>query len=202
MKKLTIMLIVCMGMTLLAGCGGKAAESTSAAPAATEAATTEAAKTEAATTAAAPETEAASEELQEYVAEGVGTFYFPEGWEMEVYSLEEPLPSTYADFSNGDLHIHGTHFGMDAYEAAGVPLPADVEEYSQRDGVRRSVPEDAEFAYDDFGNYYTEFVEDGTVTYHVLKQGEDCMGDVILTYPEGTELPEGILEWISKATLG
>ena len=187
MKKLTILLMLCMGMTLLAGCGGTKKET--AAPEASQSGEE------------AAEAGATSEELQEYAAKGVGTYYLPAGWEMEVGSVEEPLPQTYVDFTNGDLHIRGVRFGMDAYEAAGVSLPADVEEYSQRDGVRRGLPESAEFSYDDFGNYYTEYVEDGTVTYHVLLKGEESMGDVVLTYPEGTEVPDGIYEWISKTVL-
>lgn len=149
----------------------------------------------------ATEEPAAEEELQKYEAEGVGTFYLPEGWEMEVGSFEDPLPQSYVEFTNGDIHIRGIRFGADAYEAAGVPIPADVEEYSQREGVRRGLPEDAEFSYDDFGNFYTEYTEDGTVIYHVLKKAEEGMGDVILTYPEGTEGVEDIPAWISQAAL-
>ena len=145
-----------------------------------------------------PESE---EELTEYAVAGVGTFYLPAGWTMDAGAVDQPLPMTYAEFYSGEITIHGSCFGADAYEAAGVPLPADVEEYSQRDGVRRSLPEDAAFDYDEYGNYYTEYTQDGTVTYHVLKQGEDCMGDVVLTYPEGTELPEGIYQWMSQAVI-
>ncbi len=145
--------------------------------------------------------DAAAEGLHRYDAEDVGTFYLPEAWEMQTGAVEEPLPQTYADFTSGDITIHSVRFGADAYEAAGVPLPADVEEYSTRDGVRRGLPEDAEFTYDDFGNFYVEFTQDGTVTYHVLKQGEESMGDVILTYPEGTELPEDIYFLLSLAVL-
>ena len=39
------------------------------------------------------------------------------------------------------------------------------------------------------------------MTYHVLLKGEESMGDVVLTYPEGTEVPDGIYEWISKTVL-
>ncbi len=145
----------------------------------------------------APEDEA----LQEYAVAGVGTISLPKGWTVDAGAVEQPLPMSYADLYSGEIAIHLSCFGADAYEAAGVLLPADVEEYSQRDGVRRSVPEDAVFDYDEDGNYYTEFTQDGTVTYHVLKQGEQCMGDVILTYPEGTELPEGIYQWMSQAVI-
>lgn len=141
------------------------------------------------------------EALQQYAIAGVGTISLPKGWTMDAGVVEQPLPMSYADLYCGELTIHLSCFGADAYEAAGVPLPADVEEYSQRDGVRRSVPEDAVFDYDADGNYYTQFTQDGTVTYHVLKQGEDCMGDVVLFYPEGTELPEGIYQWMSQAVI-
>ncbi len=139
--------------------------------------------------------------LVEYAVAGVGTISLPKGWTMGAGAVEEPLPMSYADFYSGEIAIHLSCFGADAYEAAGVPLPADVEEYSQRDGVRRSVPEDAAFDYDEYGNYYTQFTQDGVVTYHVLKQGEQCMGDVILTYPEGSELPEGIYQWMSQTVI-
>ena len=142
-----------------------------------------------------------AEGLRRYDAEGVGVLYLPDGWEMEVASREEPLPQTLADLSCGELHITFIRNGLDAYEAAGVPLPADVEEYSQRDGVRKDLPEGAEFAYDDFGNFYAEYTQDGTVTYNVLKQGEESMGNVFLTWPEGTEVPEDICLWLSLATL-
>lgn len=145
--------------------------------------------------------DAAAEGLQRYDAEGVGVFYLPSDWEMETGSIEEPLPQTYAEFTNGDITIRGVRFGADAYEAAGVPLPADVEEYSTRDGVRRGLPEDAEFAYDDFGNFYVEYTQDGTVTYTVLKQGDESMGSLFLTYPEGTEVPEDVYLWLSLAVI-
>ena len=141
------------------------------------------------------------EALQEYAIAGVGTISLPRGWTMDAGAVEEPLPMSYADLYSGDIAIHLSCFGADAYEAAGVPLPADVEEYSQRDGVRRSVPEDAVFDYDEYGNYCTQFTQDGVVTYHVLKQGEQCMGDVILSYPEGSELPEGIYQWMSQTVI-
>ena len=141
------------------------------------------------------------EALQEYAIAGVGTISLPRGWTMDAGAVEEPLPMSYADLCSGDIAIHLSCFGADAYEAAGVPLPADVEEYSQRDGVRRSVPEDAVFDYDEYGNYCTQFTQDGVVTYHVLKQGEQCMGDVILSYPEGSELPEGIYQWMSQTVI-
>lgn len=141
-------------------------------------------------------------ELAEYMVGGVGIFYLPAGWALDMGAVEEPLPQTYAEFTNGDIRIHSNCFGADAYEAAGVPLPADVEEFSQRAGVRQGLPEGAEFAYDDFGNYYTEYTrEDGTAVYYVLKQGENCMGDAVLTYPEGTELPENIYLWLSKIVI-
>lgn len=145
--------------------------------------------------------DAAAEGLQRYDAEGIGTFYLPEGWEMEVGSIEEPLPQTYAEFTSGDIAIRSVRFGADAYAQAGVPLPADVEEYATRDGVQRELPEGAEFAYDEFGSYYVEYTRDGTVTRNVLKQGDESMGNVYLFYPEGTEVPEDIHFWMSLAVI-
>lgn len=47
---------------------------------------------------------------------------------------------SYAQLPKGDMIVAASRFGADAYEAAGGSMPADLEEYSQRDGVRQSLP--------------------------------------------------------------
>ena len=105
---------------------------------------------------------AADDGLVDYTVEGVGTFRLPEGFEMETGSTTEPLPTNYVVFEKDGVTISCSRFGKDAYEAAGVPLPADVEEYSTRSGVQNAVPAGTEFAYDSYGSYAAQFTdEDG-----------------------------------------
>ena len=73
---------------------------------------------------------AADDGLVDYTVEGVGTFRLPEGFEMETGSTTDPLPTNYVVFEKDGVTISCSRFGKDAYEASGVPLPADVEEYS------------------------------------------------------------------------
>lgn len=148
------------------------------------------------------ETEALAEELQEYKAEGVGTFYLPEGFEMESGTSDDGgLPRTYAELTKGNMSIYVNRFGKEAYEAAGVALPADLEEYSQRENVKNGLPEGTEFAEDDYGNLCAEYTEDGNVYYQVLKAGTDAYGAMMIVYPEGEEPDGDIALWASKAVL-
>ena len=89
-----------------------------------------------------------------------------------------------------------------AYEAAGVPLPADLEEYSTRSGVTNSVPEGTQFTYDDQGNYFAQFTqEDGQICYYVLLKGTDAYGRVSLTAPEEVFDAETAALWLSGSQL-
>jgi hypothetical protein len=122
--------------------------------------------------------------LTAYTAEGVGSFTLPEGFSMETGSVAEPLPMTYVTFEKDGWTVYAGRFGSDAYEAAGVPLPADVEDYSTRSGVQEDIPEGTTFAYDDQGNYAAQFTdEDGNSSYYVLLQGTDAFGSLIITAP-------------------
>lgn len=58
----------------------------------------------------------------------------PEGFTQEAGEIAEPLPTTYATFEKDGYYIQANRFGTDAYEMAGVPLPADLEDYSTRSG--------------------------------------------------------------------
>lgn len=144
---------------------------------------------------------ASQEELQKYVAEGVGTFYLPEGFEMEVGISDEALPMSYATFTKDSVTVMATRFGAEAYEAAGVPMPADLEEYSQRDGVQSSLPDGVEFAEDSYGNLFVKYAEDGSAVYNVLKKGTDSYGSVGIICPDGEADDEKFAFWLSKVVL-
>ena len=147
------------------------------------------------------ECEADAQGLQRYDAENVGVLYLPEGFEMELVTQEEPFTTYGALFTNGDLHINASRTDAEGYAQAGVSLPADVEEFGSRPGIRSHLPEDAVFDYDEYGNYYVQYVQDGEVIYNALKQGEEAMGNVQASYPEGTEGTEDVPFWLSLAVL-
>ena len=144
----------------------------------------------------------AGEALTAYTAEGVGSFQLPEGFSMETGSIAEPLPMTYVNLEKDGWTVYAGRFGADAYEAAGVPLPADVEEYSTRSGVQDDVPEGTAFAYDDQGNYAAQFTtEDGSTCYYVLLQGADSFGTLIITAPADVFDAATAALWASGAQL-
>lgn len=140
--------------------------------------------------------------LEEYIAEGVGAFYLPAGFEMVCQQTEDPLPMHSATFTKGAVTIYASRFGPDAYEAAGVPMPADLEDFSGRDGVRKDLPEDAQFATDELGNFYVDWIDsDGLTVYYVLKSGQQSYGSVVGYAPAGDEAVGLIPLWLSKAAL-
>lgn len=142
-----------------------------------------------------------SEGLKEYAIDGVGRFYLPEGFEVESGVSEEGLPMHYAGMTKDSLYVGASRFGVDAYEAAGVPLPENLDDYSTRDGVRANLPEDAEFTRDQYDNLYVKFTENGTTQYQYLKQGKDAFGAMVIICPEGEEDDETFALWASKAVL-
>lgn len=162
-KLAALSLVLCLGAAVLTGCGSKDT---------------------------ADVEEAAANELKEYAVEGVGTFYLPDGFTVESGTSEEGLPMTWAVLTKDSITVSASRFGADAYEAAGVPLPADIEEYSQRDGARQGLPEGAEFTQDSYGNTCVEFTADGQVTYSALKMSDDACGGFLVVYPEGEEAPD------------
>lgn len=176
-KWMSLILTICLGMVIFTGCAGKAEEKDSS-------------RTD----------ESAGQELQEYEVEGIGTFYLPEGFTVESGIDEEGLPMHWAVLSKDSVRVSAGRFGTDAYEAAGVSLPANLEEYSQRDGVKQGLPEGAEFAKDDYGNLYVEYVQDGNVYYNVLKQGTESFGSFMVICPEGEPEADAAL-WASKMIL-
>lgn len=169
---------LCLGMAVLAGCGQKEeAENSSETPETTNDETAD----------LSAEAADQASEFETYTVEGVGTFYLPEGFSIESGKYEEPLPMNYAVLTKDSVVITANRFGTDAYEAAGVSLPADLEEYSQRDGVKKGVPEGTEFTWDSYGNLCTEYTGDGDVVYYALKKGTDSYGFIAIVYPEGEE---------------
>lgn len=140
--------------------------------------------------------------LVEYAVEGLGTFQLPEGFVQEDGKETEPLPFQYATFKKDQYYIQANRMGEDAYEVAGVALPADVEEYSTRSGVQDAVPQGTEFAYDSCGNYAAVFTqEDGQMCYYVLLQGENSFGSIFLTAPEDVFDAETAALWLSGSVL-
>lgn len=134
--------------------------------------------------------------------ESLGTFQLPEGFTVESGEITEPLPNLYATFEKDSYYIQANRFGADAYEMAGVPLPANLEEYSTRSGVQNSVPEGTVFDYDEYGNYAAQFTqEDGQICYYVLLQGEESFGSIFLTAPEDQFDLETVALWLSGSQL-
>lgn len=142
------------------------------------------------------------ETLVEYAVEGLGTFQLPEGFSMDSGEIAQPLPNRYATFQKDGYYIQANRFGTDAYEIAGVSLPADLEDYSTRSGVQNSVPEGTVFDYDAYGNYAAQFTQDdGQLCYYVLLQGEESFGSIYLTASEELFDPETAAVWLSGSVL-
>ena len=121
---------------------------------------------------------------------------------MDSGEITEPLPNRYATFQKDSYYIQANRFGTDAYEMAGVALPADLEDYSTRSGVQNSVPEGTVFDYDEYGNYAAQFTqEDGQLCYYVLLQGEESFGSIFLTAPEDQFDKETVALWLSGSQL-
>ena len=199
MKKSHILALCLVGCLLLAltACGGESAETEQK----TETNTTETSEN---TGTSVQEDDAAGEEetLVVYTVEGLGTFQLPEGFTMDSGEITEPLPNRYATFQKDSYYIQANRFGTDAYEMAGVALPADLEDYSTRSGVQNSVPEGTVFDYDEYGNYAAQFTqEDGQLCYYVLLQGEESFGSIFLTAPEDQFDKETVALWLSGSQL-
>ena len=194
---LALCLVGCLLLTLTA-CGGESVETEQKA----ESDTTETSQD---TGASIQEDDAATgeeETLVEYTVEGLGTFQLPEGFTMDSGEITEPLPNHYAIFQKDGYYIQANRFGTDAYEMAGVALPADLEDYSTRSGVQNSVPEGTVFDYDEYGNYAAQFTqEDGQLCYYVLLQGEESFGSIFLTAPEDQFDTDTAAQWLSGSQL-
>ena len=163
----------------LAACGGESSTATD--PPATEPAATE-------PTAASepPATEDPHEGLTAYDIEGAATVYLPAGGEIYYEEQTDPLPTTQCGVNIGDVNFHIGIIGMDAYEVAGVSLPETVEEFSQRSGPQSDVGEGQEFAYDEYGNYCTQFTRDGRDVYYAVRVREAGTAALAFSCPEGT----------------
>lgn len=163
-NKMKLWTLLVLAVFVLSGCGGKKDEAADAV--------------------------GENEELMEYVAEGVGTFQLPDGFEMETGESTDGLPYKYVLFTKGEVTVYASRFGKEAYEQAGVELPVDLQEYSTRAGVRQSLPEevtDAEFEEDEYGNLFLQYTDQGEHVLYVLKKGTDAYGAVTVYWPEDSE---------------
>ena len=198
MKK-TIALLLALVMVLsLAACGGNSAPAATQAPAATEAPAAE---------------EPTVSGPVAYEAPGYGVAYAGEGFTLDYGELtgEGALPGNYVDLIYDKdgvyMELTANRLGPDAYEAAGVPFPADVEEYSMRAGVQSVLPEELQgvpFTYDDYGNYHISFTdEDGGTIYRTLRVANNAEGEIYacgvlnLVLPAGVEVTDEMMQWIS-----
>ena len=125
-------------------------------------------------------------ELVAYELEGAATVYLPEGGESYYEEQTDPLPTTQCGVNIGDVNFHLGITGLDAYEVAGVSLPETVEEFSQRSGPQYDVGEGQEFAYDEYGNYCTQFTRDGRDVYYAVRVREAGTAALAFSCPEGT----------------
>lgn len=185
-------LALALGLMALAACG-EAAE---------PAAPSEAPSAAPVDSAEPVETPEAQDALEEYAIEGLGTFTLPEGFTVDSGVITEPLPNTYAVFEKEGYYVQANRFGTDAYEQAGVPLPADLEDYSTRSGVTSSVPEGTVFDYDEYGNFAAQFTQDdGQMCYYVLLQGTESFGSIYLTASADIFDADAVAEWLSGSVL-
>lgn len=212
--KRTILLLLCVVLpaALLTGCGGTEPETQTQAQTDMEAVPPTAEPGASGMTFRQAEAEAAAKHtvnqtpdpnaLQEYVAEGVGTFYLPADFEMVCQQTEDPLPMRSVTFAKGNVTVTASQFGPEAFQAAGVSIPADLESFSAWDQIRKDVPEDAVFTQDELGNLYVDWIDsDGLTVYYVLKAGSQSYGAVVGYAPAGDEAVGLIPLWLSKATL-
>ena len=124
--------------------------------------------------------------LTAYELEDAATVYLPEGGETYYEEQTDPLPTTQCGVNFGDATLHVAVMGPEAYEAAGVPLPETVEEFSQRSGPQADVGEGQVFDYDDYGNYCTQFVRDGRDVYYAVRVRDNGTVALAFSCPEGT----------------
>ena len=128
----------------------------------------------------------------------VGTLCLPKDWnytiDIQVKPENAPLPMDIVIVHEEEkgITLFLQRLGPDAYEAAGVPMPADVEEFSQRSGPQSFLAEGEEYAYDELGNLRLihPFTLDGEPCSHCvcLKQAENAMGYVQIYYPVDLEI--------------
>lgn len=162
MKKLASLALALVMLLALAACGGDTAATDP------------------------PATEDPRAGLTAYELEDAAVVYLPEGGETYYEEQTDPLPTTQCGVNIGDANLHLGIMGMDAYEAAGVSLPETVEEFSLRSGPQSDVGEGQVFAYDEYGNYCTQFTRDGQDVYYAVRIRDN--GTVALRFacPEGT----------------
>ncbi len=183
-RKATVCLVtVCTAICLLSGCGSQEQKP-------------------AAETGNANTSDVAEEEkLTEYTL-GSLTVSLPEGFEGG--ETEQEGLGTHYELWKGNICFSAGYFGPEDYEQAGVPVPEDEEEYSQRDGVRNSVPEGTEFAENEYGSFCTEYTwgdeDDNRKYFFVLLKGKEGMWSYGISAPEEEYNSEKFAQWAGSAT--
>jgi len=187
-RKATMYLAVaCMAACLLAGCGSQEQE--------------QAAETGNADASGVAEEENSTEEkLTEYTLGGL-TVSLPEGFEGG--EVEQEGLGTHYELWKGNICFSAGYFGPEDYEKAGVPVPEDEEEYSQRDGVQNSVPEGTEFAENEYGSFCTEYTwgdeDDNRKYFFVLMKGKEGMWSYGISAPEEEYDSGKFAQWAGSA---
>ncbi len=147
----------------------------------------------------AADEEAAQETMKEYTVGGMSVS-LPEGFEAG--EAEQGGMGTHYELWKGEVCFFAGYFSPEDYEKAGVSVPADVEEYSQRAGVRQELPEGTEFSENKYGNFCTEYEreDDGRKFYLVLLKGKEGMWSYGISAPEAEYDSEKFASWLSTAT--
>ena len=128
----------------------------------------------------------------------VGTLCLPVDWQ---YTMEVQLKPEYMSVPIDEVSVYeeekGIEFflrrlGPDTYEAVGIPMPADIDEYALRSGPQSFLAEGEEYTRDELGNLCVvhEIEQDGELCVECvcLKQAENAMGFVLIYYPLDTEI--------------
>ncbi len=192
-KSLPILLVFCLCGALLSGCAEDSGPA--AAPMPLEEAA-EAVRTP------APNETADPNAPQEYVAEGVGRFYLPQGFTMVPEEVAGPDAPRTVTFVRGNTRVTAYRYGAEYFAAAGTSMPADLEAFAASDLARGAVPQAVGFATDDLGSLFADWIDsDGQSVYYVLKAGDGSFGCVTGVCPEGASDGALIPRWLSQVVL-
>ncbi len=203
-RMISVFLSVCLLAALLCGCGSGGGEKAAPSPAAAEESDPQgmtfrqAAPTPTREPSATPDPDA----LQEYAADGVGTFWLPAGFDMALAESSDPLPASGVTFTRSGVTVYAERIGYDDFRDAGETVPADLESFAASGPVRQDVPEDVSFETDEFGSLFADWIDsDGMTVYYVLKAGTDSYGVAVGRAPAGDAAVGEIPLWLSKAAI-
>lgn len=191
-KVITCLLAVCLLGSLLTGCGQSGTEAPSQSSGANGSGEAE-------------QQESKQEEAEKEFTVGSLTLTLPEGFAESEADGEDSGMGTRYLLVKDNIYLWCMFFGEEDYEKAGVPMPESVEEYAQRDNVKKSIPEGMEFAknkYDTLCAEYTYDNEEEGISYkcfQALLKGPDGMWTISLNCPEKEYDGEKVAKWISTA---